>query len=103
MSGARFCVLMGAGARLERALMAFMLDTHGSRGYREVWPPVLLKRHAMEGTGQLPKFEDDAFKTVGDDPFFLAPTAEVPVTNLHRDEILDGERLPIKYTAYSAC
>jgi seryl-tRNA synthetase len=108
ISGARFCVLKGAGARLERALMAFMLDTHTSRGYTEIWPPVLIKRHAMEGTGQLPKFEDDAFKTVGapeapDDIFFLAPTAEVPVTNLHRDEILDGAELPIKYTAYTAC
>jgi seryl-tRNA synthetase len=108
MSGARFCVLKGQGAKLERALMAFMLDTHTSRGYTEVWPPVLLKRHAMEGTGQLPKFEEDAFKTVApadrpDDEYFLAPTAEVPVTNLHREEILDGDSLPIKYTAYSAC
>jgi seryl-tRNA synthetase len=108
ISGARFCVLKGAGARLERSLMMFMLDTHTSRGYREVWPPVLIKRHAMEGTGQLPKFEDDAFKTVApadrpDDAFFLAPTAEVPVTNLHREEILDADALPIKYTAYSAC
>jgi seryl-tRNA synthetase len=112
ISGSRFTVLKGAGARLERALMAFMLDVHSSRGYTEVWPPVLIKRHAMEGTGQLPKFEDDAFKTIGapqepgkppDDIFFLAPTAEVPVTNLHRDEILDAEALPIKYTAYTAC
>jgi seryl-tRNA synthetase len=108
ISGARFCVLKGAGAKLERALMMFMLDTHTSRGYREVWPPALVKRHAMEGTGQLPKFEVDAFKTVApadkpDEEFFLAPTAEVPVTNLHRDEILDAESLPIKYTAYTAC
>jgi seryl-tRNA synthetase len=108
ISGARFCVLTGAGAKLERSLMAFMLDTHTERGYREVWPPVLIKRHAMEGTGQLPKFEHDAFKTVAadgdpDSAYFLAPTAEVPVTNLHRDEILEADELPIKYTAYSAC
>jgi seryl-tRNA synthetase len=108
ISGARFCVLKGAGAKLERSLMMFMLDTHTSRGYREVWPPALVKRHAMEGTGQLPKFEDDAFKTVApadapDHTFFLAPTAEVPVTNLHRDEILDAAQLPIKYTAYTPC
>jgi seryl-tRNA synthetase len=108
ISGARFCVLKGAGAKLERSLMMFMLDTHTARGYREVWPPALVKRHAMEGTGQLPKFEDDAFKTVAppdkpDGEFFLAPTAEVPVTNLHRDEILDFAQLPIKYTAYTPC
>jgi seryl-tRNA synthetase len=108
ISGARFCVLKGKGAKLERALMAFMLETHTSRGYTEIWPPVLIKREAMEGTGQLPKFEDDAFKTnrgsgKAEDELFLAPTAEVPVTNLHRDEILDGAELPIKYTAYSAC
>jgi seryl-tRNA synthetase len=108
ISGARFCVLKGAGAKLERSLMMFMLDTHTSRGYREVWPPALVKRHAMEGTGQLPKFEDDAFKTVApadapDHQFFLAPTAEVPVTNLHREEILDAAELPIKYTAYTPC
>jgi seryl-tRNA synthetase len=103
ISGARFCVLRGAGARLERALLNFMVDTHTSRGYVEVWPPVMVKRHAMEGTGQLPKFEDDAFKTMGESEFFLAPTAEVPVTNLHREEILEAAELPIKYTAYSAC
>jgi seryl-tRNA synthetase len=108
ISGARFCVLKGAGAKLERSLMMFMLDTHISRGYREVWPPALVKRHAMEGTGQLPKFEEEAFKTVAppdkpDGEFFLAPTAEVPVTNLHRDEILDAAELPIKYTAYTPC
>ncbi len=101
LSGARFTVLAGAGARLVRALMSFMLDVHASRGYREMWVPVLLKRHAMEGTGQLPKFEADAFKTEGADPYFLAPTAEVPLTNLHRDEILD--KLPIHYAAYTAC
>ena len=89
-------------AFLERALMAFMLDNASARGYMEIWPPVLLKRPAMEGTGQLPKFEDDAFKTTGDDPLsILAPTAEVPLTNLHREEIL--EKLPIYYTAYTPC
>jgi seryl-tRNA synthetase len=107
VSGARFTYLKGKGARLERALMAFMLDLHTSRGYTEMWAPVLVKREAMVGTGQLPKFEDDAFKTApkneGDHEFFLAPTAEVPVTNYHRDEILDGTSLPLKYTAYTAC
>jgi len=103
LSGARFTVLRGKGARLERALMAFMLDLHASRGYTEVWPPVLLKRPAMEGTGQLPKFEEDAFRTAGDDPYYLSPTAEVALTNLHAGEILDGALLPIRYTAYTAC
>jgi seryl-tRNA synthetase len=103
ISGARFAVLRGAGARLTRALMGFMIDLHVSRGYREVWPPALVRRQAMEGTGQLPKFEHDAFKTAGEHELFLAPTAEVPVTNLHREEILDGERLPIRYCAYTPC
>jgi seryl-tRNA synthetase len=101
ISGSRFTILRGLGARLERALMAFMLDTHVANGYTEVWTPILIKRHAMEGTGQLPKFEDESFKTTGEDPFYLAPTAEVPVTNMHRDEIL--EKLPLYYTAYTAC
>ena len=103
ISGARFCVLRGAGARLTRALINFMVDTHLERGYAEVWPPVLLRRHAMEGTGQLPKFETEAFKTAGENELFLSPTAEVPVTNLHREEILEPGRLPIRYVAYSAC
>ncbi|MBI4510481.1 MAG: serine--tRNA ligase [Deltaproteobacteria bacterium] len=106
ISGARFVVLKGKGAKLERALLNFMLEIHASRGYTEIWPPALVKRHAMEGTGQLPKFEEDAFKTVAEkeeDRFFLAPTAEVPLTNLHRDEILDAEQLPIRYTAYTPC
>jgi seryl-tRNA synthetase len=106
LSGARFTVLRDGGARLIRALMAFMLDLHRSRGYVEIWPPVLLKRHAMEGTGQLPKFEEDAFQTVAErdeDRFFLAPTAEVPLTNLHREEILEAADLPIRYTAYTPC
>jgi len=106
ISGARFVVLRDKGARLVRALMSFMLDVHTSRGYLEIWPPVLLKRHAMEGTGQLPKFENDAFKTVAekaDDQFFLAPTAEVPLTNLHRGDTLPAESLPRKYVAYTPC
>jgi seryl-tRNA synthetase len=103
ISGARFCVLRGAGAHLTRALINFMVDTHVSRGYSEVWPPVLIRRHAMEGTGQLPKFELDAFKTAGENELFLSPTAEVQVTNLHREEILEPGQLPIRYVAYSAC
>jgi len=106
ISGSRFTVLAGDGARLVRALMAFMLDVHGERGYREMWVPVLLRRHAMEGTGQLPKFKDDAFRTVAEkdgDEYYLAPTAEVPLTNLHRDEILEPGELPKKYTAYTPC
>jgi seryl-tRNA synthetase len=103
MSGARFTVLRGAGARLARALINFMIDCHIERGYREVWPPTLLRRHAMEGTGQLPKFEEDAFKTAGENELFLSPTAEVPLVNLHREEILEPGRLPIRYVAYSAC
>ncbi len=103
ISGARFCVLRGAGARLSRALISFMIDCHVERGYSEVWPPTLLRRHALEGTGQLPKFESDAFKTAGESEYFLAPTAEVPLVNLHREEILEPGRLPIRYAAYSAC
>jgi seryl-tRNA synthetase len=106
LSGARFVVMMGKGPKLVRALIQLMLDLHTSRGYREVWVPVLVKRPAMVGTGQLPKFEEDAFQTIAakeDDRFFLAPTAEVPVTNLHRDEILEASDLPIKYTAYTPC
>jgi len=103
LSGARFCVLRDHGSRLNRALINFMLDVHAESGYREVWPPALVKRHALEGTGQLPKFEEDAFKTAGDSEYFLIPTGEVPVTNLHANEILDREQLPIKYTAYTPC
>ncbi len=103
VSGARFTFYLGAAARLERALTSFMLDTHIARGYREVLPPYLVNRASMTGTGQLPKFEEDAFKTVGEHELFLIPTAEVPVTNLHRDEILDGTKLPISYAAYSSC
>ncbi len=103
ISGARFTVYYGLGARLERALIQFMLDVHTSRGYREVLPPFLVTRESMTGTGQLPKFEADAFKTAGEKELFLVPTAEVPVTNLHRDEILDGKALPIRYCAYTPC
>ena len=103
ISGSRFCCLRGLGSRLNRALISFMLDVHGELGYEEIWPPAMVKRHAMEGTGQLPKFEDDAFKTSGEDEFFMVPTAEVTVTNIHRQEILEAERLPISYVAYSPC
>lgn len=103
VAGARFAVLTGAGARLERALINYMLDLHSTRhGYREVLPPFMVNRQAMIGTGQLPKFEEDLFR-LRDDDYFLIPTAEVPVTNLHRDEILHEERLPIRYTAYTPC
>jgi seryl-tRNA synthetase len=102
ISGARFVVMKKWGAKLERALISFMLDLHTlEHGYSEIFPPFLVNRASMIGTGQLPKFEEDAFKVTGD--FFLIPTAEVPVTNLHRDEILEAEMLPIKYVAYSAC
>lgn len=103
VSGARFTFLLGAGARLERALVAFMMDLHAAKGYREVIPPFLVNRQSMTGTGQLPKFEDDAFKTADEKELFLIPTAEVPVTNFHRDEILDGQKLPLRYVAYSPC
>jgi seryl-tRNA synthetase len=110
LSGARFTVLRGAGARLERALMAFMLDLHaGEHGYEEIWPPVLVKDSAARGTGQLPKFAKDMFRIEsfeegeGARTLYLAPTAEVPVTNLHAGEILDGAALPVAYTAYTPC
>jgi seryl-tRNA synthetase len=104
MSGARFSVLSGAGARLSRALINFMLDLHTrEHGYREVEPPFLVNAAALTGTGQLPKFEEDLFKIAGDWDLYLIPTAEVPLTNLHREEILDGRQLPLKYTAYTPC
>lgn len=104
MSGARFSVLTGAGAKLERALINFMLDVHTrEHGYTEVVPPFLVNRNALTGTGNLPKFEPDLFKIAGEWDLFLIPTAEVPLTNLHREEILDGRELPIKYTAYTPC
>lgn len=103
IAGARFSLLRGAGARLERALINFMLDLHTDRhNYVEILPPFMVNRDTMTGTGQLPKFEDDLFHL--DDPdFFLIPTAEVPVTNIHRDEILPVADLPICYTAYTPC
>jgi seryl-tRNA synthetase len=109
LSGPRFGVLWGEGARLERALIHFMLELHTrEHGYREVWPPYLVKAETMRGTGQLPKFEHDLFKTHRHDPddespLYLIPTAEVPVTNLHADEILDGAALPLAYCAFTPC
>ena len=104
ISGARFTVLSGAGARLERALINFMLDLHTTEhGYREMEPPFMVNAASLVGTGNLPKFEADLFKIAGDWDLFLIPTAEVPLTNLHRAEILDGRDLPIKYTAYTPC
>ena len=104
MSGSRFCVLMGAGARLARALINFMLDLHTrEHGYLEVEPPFLVNADALRGTAQLPKFEQDLFKIAGEWDLFLIPTAEVPLTNLHRGEILDGRLLPLRYTAYTPC
>ena len=103
ITGTRFTVYKDLGARLERAIMNFYLDTHTSRnGYEEIFPPFMVHRNSMVGTGQLPKFEEDAFK-VANTEYFLVPTAEVPVTNMHRDEILDGNQLPLKYCAYTAC
>ncbi len=102
IAGARFAVLWGMGARLERALVAFMLDLHRRHGYREVYVPFLVNREALLGTGQLPKFEADLFR-VADTELFLVPTAEVPVTNLHRGEILAEATLPRRYCAYTPC
>ena len=102
VTGTRFHFTVGFGAKLERALMCFFLDTHSDAGYTEILPPFMVNRASMKGTGQLPKFEEDAFKVDNTD-FFLIPTAEVPVTNYHRKEILDGADLPIRYCAYSAC
>lgn len=103
IAGARFTVYKGMGARLERAIINFMLDLHTQEhGYTEILPPFMINRAAMTGTGQLPKFEDDMFHIPAKD-FFLAPTAEVPVTNLHMDEILEASDLPVYYTAYTPC
>jgi seryl-tRNA synthetase len=103
VTGSRFVFYKGLGARLERALWNFMLDLHvDEHGYTEVLPPYMVNRASMTGTGQLPKFEEDAFLIESED-YFLIPTAEVPVTNLHRDEILSSEQLPIRYAAFSAC
>ncbi|QWT17770.1 serine--tRNA ligase [Collinsella sp. zg1085] len=101
LSGSRFTVLGGAGARLERALINYFLDVHTSRGFKEWWPPIVVKRQTMFGTGQLPKFEEDAYH-VGEDEF-LIPTAEVVLTNLHASEVLDANTLPRRYTAFTPC
>ena len=104
IAGARFAVLSGAGARLSRALINFMLDLHTrEHGYREVEPPFLANTASLTGTGNLPKFEADLFKIAGEWDLYLIPTAEVPLTNLHRGDILDGRSLPIRYTAYTPC
>jgi seryl-tRNA synthetase len=103
LAGARFALYKGAGAQLERALINFMLDLHTrERGYKEMLPPALVNRAAVTGTGQLPKFEEDLFR-IESPELFLIPTAEVPLTNIHRDEMLDREQLPVKYTAYTPC
>ena len=102
ITGARFTVYRGLGARLERAVINFFMDTHSKNGYTEILPPYMVNRASMTGTGQLPKFEDDAFKVVDTD-YFLIPTAEVPVTNMYRGDILSGDDLPLCYCAYSAC
>src|SRR5436190_18182786 len=104
ITGARFAILNGAGARLERALIDFMLDLHTrEHGYRETLPPFIVNRDSLFGTGQLPKFEDDLFKLDDERGFYLIPTAEVPVTNYYRDEILDASQLPMKFVAYTPC
>jgi seryl-tRNA synthetase len=103
VSGSRFYVLLGAGARLQRALIAWMLDLHTRKhGYVEVYPPAMVKREALVGTGNLPKFGDNLYHDAEEDLWFV-PTAEVPVTNLYRDEVLDGARLPIRHVAYTPC
>jgi len=102
IAGSRFAVMKGAGARLERALINFMIDLHISRGYIEIFPPLLVNRASMTGTGQLPKFEEELFRTV-EPEFYLIPTAEVPVTNLHREEILSEDDLPIYYVSFTPC
>ena len=102
VTGTRFTFYKGLGAKLERSLISFMLDRHTAKGYTEILPPYIVNRSSMIGTGQLPKFEEDAFKITGTE-YFLIPTAEVPVTNLYREEILDGSQLPIYHCAFSAC
>ncbi len=102
VTGTRFHFYRGLGAKLERSVISYYLDTHTEHGYTEVFPPFMVNRDSMRGTGQLPKFEEDAFRVANND-CFLIPTAEVPVTNMHRDDILDGATLPISYCAYSAC
>jgi seryl-tRNA synthetase len=101
-SGSGFYVLKGDGARLERALINFMMDIHREQGYTEVWPPAVCNTASMTGTGQLPKFEEDMYKLPADD-LYMVPTGEVPITNLHREEILEKEKLPIRYQAFTPC
>lgn len=103
VTGARFTFYRGLGARLERAVINYFMDTHSANGYVEILPPYMVNRTSMTGTGQLPKFEDDAYKIAGGDDYFLIPTAEVPVTNMLRGDIIDGAQLPLKFCAYSAC
>jgi seryl-tRNA synthetase len=103
ITGARFSILSGGGAQLSRALMNFMLDSHAARGYRELLTPFMVNADSLRGTGQLPKFEEDLFKLEGEKPYYLIPTAEVPVTNLYRDEILDAATLTQSFCAYSPC
>ena len=102
IAGARFSLTKGFGAKLERSLMNFMLDLNTSKGYKEVFPPIIVNKESMTGTGQLPKFASELFR-ISDPEFYLIPTAEVPVTNIHRDEILSEKDLPIYYTAYTPC
>lgn len=102
LSGSRFVLLGGLGARLERSIINFMADTHSSRGFKEWWCPVLVNKQTMTGTGQLPKFEEDLFKTK-DESLYLIPTAEVPLTNIHAGDVIDGDKLPLRYTAYTDC
>lgn len=103
LSGSRFTIYKGAAARLERAVASFFIDVHTSRGYTEILPPYLVTAETMTGTGQLPKFEEDLFKTRSEPPLYLIPTAEVPVTNMHRDEIFEASQLPISYCAWTPC
>ena len=101
LAGTRFYLLGGMGARMERALINFMIDTHNQAGFKEWWPPVITKQDSLYGTGQLPKFEEDLYHVQPD--FYLIPTAEVQLTNIHRDEILDASQLPLLYTAFTPC
>ena len=101
LAGSRFVLLGGLGAMLERALISFFIDTHLQRGFKEWWPPVIVNRDSLTGTGQLPKFEEDLFRTR--EGMYLIPTAEVPLTNIHRDEILDASQLPLRYCAFTPC
>ncbi|MEW5950315.1 MAG: serine--tRNA ligase [Elusimicrobiota bacterium] len=103
LSGARFSMLKGKGARLERAIAQFMLDSHAQNGYEEILPPFLVNSKTMTGTGQLPKFEEDLYKTAGENPLYLIPTAEVPLTNIFSGEILEENSLPLKFTAHTPC